>query len=238
MGSGYVTCSLTRLPVVDHDECVMVDFSMCPLTPGEMFDESSAHSLHILRIVKGEYGDYGTLENYKEPDEKWMDTYRVFFLKEAWDKVVELYPRCLTEKEKKLVELNRSGQGLLYWDHLSGIDLLEFDELKRTQNRMRYFGEFVEEWLSITHFMEETRLNFDSWFNGYTQINNLMAHLDLNNITRSIIGKRIVEQNEEGDEDFDPTNRDVFCYEINHSALQWKSKSYAERTGVKYFKKQ
>ena len=233
MGHGYVTCALTRLPVTCEDECVMIDFTDCPLTPGQMFDE--LHKVKIIQILKGKYDDYGSLEGLKEDHDTKINTYRIFFLKEAWDKVVELYPRTLTAIEQHVVYANRAGNEIPYLED-SNTTVYIHEELRHTQNRLMHFGEFIEEWLSVKYFMDENRLNLDSWFNGYTQQDNLVAQLDLNKITRTIIDKRIIEYNEEID-DFDENDRDVFCYEVEHPSLQWKNKAYAEESGEKYFTK-
>ena len=93
MGCWNETCVITNLPIRHENECVFIDFNPKSIEMQFYEDWSGggwARHKDIIRIIKGHYNDYGSIDEFEKEDEKIdRDSYvRVFFLKSAWDTVV------------------------------------------------------------------------------------------------------------------------------------------------------
>jgi hypothetical protein len=86
MGYWNETCCITRIPIYQEQEVVMIDFYNQPdVTTFDHF-----RKMKVKRILKGTYNDYGSIneldEKIKEEEHKKSDDFcRVFILKTAWD---------------------------------------------------------------------------------------------------------------------------------------------------------
>jgi hypothetical protein len=143
MGCWNGTCDITQLPILDNEECVMIDFN--GVISG--FTLFNMQGTDVTRIVKGKYSGYGDLIEF--PDEEYPGitdsektdfnmrpkyirsdgiipvTLRSFIKKIAWDMIVDQSP------DYKLFD----GQTIK--EHMANKPKLEGDELLGEENTQK-----------------------------------------------------------------------------------------------------
>ena len=121
MGSWDVTCSLTGVPIMCGDSCVLVVFKkeFSPFGDLEFNVE-----YNVEAIVKSTYDDYGTIVPTDAATEEWLENhlrdgdecdprYHVFILQRAWDWAVNAFPMGPTYNDLRMIRLQAKSKDLL-----------------------------------------------------------------------------------------------------------------------------
>lgn len=227
MGCWNETCCITRLPIRQDQEVVMIDFYSKPNIGG--FDH--LNEMQVKRILKGTYDDYGSIneldDETKEKEHEENDKYwRIFILKTAWDQICKLYPRHFSQHE--LLAKSAAIMGARF-DYLMD----QGGHLNRLIDLFKGAGEFTAEYQSIIYFMGANRLTFDSTYTSGQDID-AVPHMDRINIIQKCFeefNKWDEEWQDEEEKDWE--DRDVYCFDKS-GPRGWWSKSFAISQGMEY----